>query len=183
MRPTGKEIAFLNFLGYEEASTYTKDQAHDLISRLVEGDDAEIQKRCSEWQTARFALHPKLYSQDQEWMNETFHEPFRHFVRQRIAGASARLTHQRIADVIESLHEGNPVWWRIPNRNEVMFERLQVLHPQCCDGALPKPKVYVSRPKDPPRAALKPVKTGGCASVIAVTFAIVVGIYFFFQWL
>jgi hypothetical protein len=33
MRPTGKQIAFLNFLGYEDASTYTKDQAHDLITQ------------------------------------------------------------------------------------------------------------------------------------------------------
>jgi hypothetical protein len=52
MRPTGKQIAFLNFLGYADASTYTKDQAHDLITQLVESNDSEIQKRCAKWITA-----------------------------------------------------------------------------------------------------------------------------------
>jgi hypothetical protein len=178
MRPTGKQIAFLNFLGYEDASAYTKDQAHDLISHVVESEDTETQKRC----TARFVLHPKLYSQEQEMMNETFHEPFRHFVRQRVAGASARLTHQRIADVIESLHEENPLWWRTPNRNETMFDRLQLLHPQCCDGAPPKPKIYVPRPKVSPPATVSRPNARGCASVILAVFTLVVGAYLFYQW-
>jgi len=182
MRPTGKQIAFLNFLGYEDASEYTKDQAHDFISQLVESTDSEIQKRCAEWRTARFVLHPKLYSQEQEWMNETFHEPFRHFVRQRIARASARLTHQRISDVIDSLHEENPLWWRTADRNQVMFEQLKVLHPQCCDGAPPKARTYVSRAKPcPSPASITPPVARGCGSVV-LAFSIVLAVYLLYQW-
>jgi hypothetical protein len=184
MRPTRKQVAFLNYLGYADASEYTKDQAHDLISQLVESEDADIQKRCHEWQTARFVLHPDIYKQDQEWMNETFHEPFRHFVRERIAFASARLTHQRIADVIDSLHEENPIWWRTRDRNEVMFARLIQMYPQCCDGAPPKPRTY--KPRSRPAPALSPLKPAtsqsGCASVVVTGLAIVVAIYVLHQW-
>ncbi len=184
MRPTRKQVAFLNYLGYADATEYTKDQAHDLISQLVESEDADIQKRCHDWQTARFVLHPNIYKQDQEWMNETFHEPFRHFVRERIAFASARLTHQRIADVIDSLHEENPIWWHTRDRNEVMFARLIQMYPQCCDGAPPKPRTY--KPRSRPAPALLPLKTAksqsGCSSVIAIGFAIVLAIYVLHQW-
>ncbi len=58
-----------------------KEQAHDLISQLVESDDPEIELRCQRWINARFALHAKLYSREQEMMNDTFHEPFRRFVK------------------------------------------------------------------------------------------------------
>src|SRR5712691_4639647 len=172
MRATSKQIAFLNFLGYPDASSYTKDQAHDLISDLVESEDAEMQTRCAEWRTARFVLYPRLYAQEREQMNELFHEPFRHFVRERIVGASERLTYHRISEVIDSLHEGNPLWWKARDRNELMLQRLAVLFPRCCDGAPPKPRIYAPRPKATPPASSKPVEKRGCASLLLVAIFI-----------
>jgi hypothetical protein len=185
MHPTRKQVAFLNYLGYADASEYTKDQAHDLISQLVECDDTEIQRRCAEWQTARFALYPDIYKQDQEWMNETFHEPFRHFVRERIAGASARLTHQRIADVIDSLHDENPIWWRTRGRNEVLFDRLAKLYPQCCDGTRPKPRIYKPRSKPTPTlsASTSAASRSGCASVLVIGLVILIVTCVLRQWI
>jgi hypothetical protein len=184
IRPTPKQIAFLNFLGYEDASTYTKEQAHDLISQLVESDDPEIELRCQRWINARFALHPKLYSHEQEMMNDTFNEPFRRFVRECITGASARLSREKISDVIESLHGENPIWWRTRDRNLVMFERLKVLHPQCCDGAAPKPRTYVPRSKPVHESVtVGPPPARGCGSVILAVFTALLAAYLFYQWM
>ncbi len=140
---TPKQIAYLTYMGIQEAHNLSSVEASDAIDNLFENEDMNLNDRLrqkqSEWTTDRFVLYPELYAdvyaaEIKRMLDYELPEILHSYVRTRIVGASEKLTKAKIKTVIQSLLDESPQWWQAKNKNEVFFNRLGVIYPSCVDG-------------------------------------------------
>lgn len=143
---TPRQVAYLNYMGVQNADHLTKQQTYDLIqsgSVLGESknvtDSEKLQARQDYWHKQRLIQHPDLYPRElNEFFEKELPESLHAYVRNRVVGSSDLLTKPIIQDVIFKLNEENPEWWRKAGYQSIFFDRLKQIYPRCCDGHAPK---------------------------------------------
>ena len=161
---TPKQIAFLSYLGVSNAECLTKQQATEEIERLLEVSNG----RQNDWLTDRLRLYPNLYSNElAEHLSEQLHA----YVRSRVVGASEQLTKAKIKGVVMALSKENGHWWEHPDHKSIFYNRLQQVHPGCCDGRTPeKPPKSPKPPKQLYQGS--PAKGSGCLVLVSAILGV-----------
>lgn len=149
---TPKQVAYLTFMGVEDAASLTIAEAGQRIDSLFEvADDTKwnwLHDRQGLWITERYILYPELYASEfRTFIDTHFSEEMHTYVRARIVGASEKLTKQKITKVLRTLTNEDRLWWRAEDRKEKFFGTLSRLFPGCCDGGARTR----SSPSDPTR--------------------------------
>jgi hypothetical protein len=126
-------------MGYPKADCLTKDQASQAIDTLGNGSNPREYERIvqlqSEWIRQRFILYPDLYSYElKNFFIHELPETLHTFVRNRMVGASERLTKTKIRQVVNAIGAEDADWWKEINFKDRFWSKLQEMHPLCCDG-------------------------------------------------
>jgi hypothetical protein len=137
---TPKQVAFLLYMGVNDAASLTKQAAADMIaSDSYFGEIGSIsayerkRARAVKWNTERLILYPKLYAPElTEFLRDALPKQLHAYVRAQVSGASERLTKQKIKGVVNALINEDANWWQRDDCNTVFFERLKLLYPGCC---------------------------------------------------
>src|ERR1035437_91426 len=95
-----KQIAYLTYMGVSNAGQLTKKEAADLIDSNPFYDGANslsafdrIRSRQGQWHEERLKLYPDLYAFElKEYLRDDLPNSLHAYVRQRIVGASEKLT-------------------------------------------------------------------------------------------
>jgi hypothetical protein len=141
-----KQVAYLTYMGVDNAARLTKKEAYDLIesNRFLDGAESlaaieRIQVKQSRWHEERLKLYPELYASDLKYfLSVDLPNSLHGYVRRRMVGASETLSKAKIRRVVEILTGENSRWWHNSNRPEIFFDRLRQIYPGCCDGRTPE---------------------------------------------
>ncbi|MGJ8655489.1 MAG: hypothetical protein ACSHX6_03485 [Akkermansiaceae bacterium] len=183
---TPKQIAYFNYMGVKKAHRMSFDEASALFDKLLEADDKLLSSmgfksyeafhdRKSQWFTERFILHPALYADEiQNMLDYELPDLLHTYARGQVVGASERLTKPKIKKVIDSLLGESEQWWQSKNRNQIFFQRLSELYPDCVDGRAPdkrKPK------KNNKQKSKDQSKKSSCGCLVIIILIILVALY------
>jgi hypothetical protein len=149
--PSPKQVAYLSYMGVQDAATLTRREASERIDKLMDTPSQEewswLFERQGEWITDRFILYPDLYASEfQRYLEEQLPNSLHAYVRGRVTGASETLTKAKIRKVIHAITVADREWWRLPQRKELFFDRLSQMFPACCEGG-PRIRVLREGPK------------------------------------
>jgi hypothetical protein len=141
-----KQVAYLTYMGVANAGQLTKKEAADLIESNPFYDGANslsafdrVRSRQDRWHEERLKLYPDLYTFElKEFLHDDLPNSLHGYVRQRIVGASEKLTKRKIQEVVAALTREDARWWHQSDHQAVFFERLRQTHPGCCDGRAPE---------------------------------------------
>jgi hypothetical protein len=143
---TPKQVAYLTYMGVANAEQLTKKGAADLIESNPFYDGANslsafdrIRSRQDRWHEERLKLYPDLYNFElKEFLHEHLPNSLHSYVRQRIVGASEKLTKRKIQEIVAALTREDARWWHQSDYQTFFFERLRQTYPGCCDGRAPE---------------------------------------------
>lgn len=137
--PSPKQVAYLSYMGVQDAATLTRKEASERIDKLMDTPSQEdrnwLFERKGEWMTDRFILYPDLYASEfQRYLDDQLPDSLHTYVRGKVTGAPETLTKTKIRKVIHAITADNREWWRLPQRQELFFDRLSQMFPGCCQG-------------------------------------------------
>jgi hypothetical protein len=119
-----------------------------------------MKSRAARWSKERLAKFPDQYRQeaDEYFGSMEFCDHMRAVVRKRVKGASARLTKAKIAATGKAMWEDDPQWLLNASWDDLFFQGLSQMHPDCVDGEAPTPRARLTKKQQPK----------GCASLLLV---------------
>ena len=166
---TPKQVAYLSYMGVQNAERLSKAEASDAIENLESSIPAsqadEYYERQYAWRRARFDLYPDLYTYEiKAFLRDELPEDLHQFVRSRVVGATERLTKTKIRSVVDSLTESDAAWWKRPEYRDTFFASLAHSYPGCVDGRAPTPKKA--------SAPVAEAKKSGCLLMVFAIFTL-----------